>query len=299
MNEIGTRTWRIIDIINWGTNYFKQKGIDEARLTIELLLCHVLKCKRVDLYVNFDKPLTKGELEILRELIKRRLKKEPIQYIIGKTEFMGLEFKLTNAVFIPRPETEILVERVIETVKENFKDKGKINILDIGTGSGNIAISLAKFLGDRVDVVGIDVSDEAIEIATENANLNKVNNVKFVRFDLFDENFVYEFKGQFDIVVSNPPYISLDEVEKLQDEIKIFEPRIAITDGADGLSFYDRIAKSGREIVRDVGFIFVEMAYGQFEHVRKIFIERGYEQVEVFKDYLGIERVAKIKVEKT
>lgn len=297
MDKTETKTWRIIDIINWGTEYLRSKGIDEARLTIELMLCYVLNCKRVDLYINFDKPLTKKELEELRELITRRVKKEPLQYIIGKTEFMGLEFKLTPDVLIPRPETEILVEKVMETVKKEF-NSAPVKVLDIGTGSGNIAISLAKFLKDKVFVVGIDVSERIIKVANENAILNEVRNVQFVQFDLFDEKFTAKFKNQFDIIVSNPPYVAIDEFESLQDEIKKFEPRIAITDDMDGLSFYRKIADVGKEIIANTGFIFVEMAYGQSEKVKKIFNDAGYSQVEIFNDYLGIERVAKIKIEK-
>lgn len=267
MNETEIKNWRIIDIINWGTQYFKLKGIDEARLTIELMLCHILKCKRVDLYVNFEKPLTKSELENLKELIKRRLRREPLQYIIGKTEFMGLEFKLTPAVLIPRPETEILVERALETLKKEFADRKTPKVLDIGTGSGNIAISLAKFLGDKITVIGIDISKEAIELAKENAQLNGVKNVEFIQLDLFDQKLINEFKKQFDLIVSNPPYIAVDEIENLQDEIKKFEPRHAITDGANGLSFYKRIAKIGKELINETGFILVEIAYGQAENV--------------------------------
>lgn len=297
MNETRIKNWRIIDIINWGTQYFKLNGIDEARLTIELMLCHILKCKRIDLYINFEKPLTKSELENLKELIKRRLRKEPLQYIIGKAEFMGLEFKLTPAVLIPRPETEILVERAIETLKKEFTDKKTLKALDIGTGSGNIAISLAKFIGDKITVIGIDISKEAIELAAENAQLNGIKNVEFVLFDLFDEKLVNEFKEQFDLIVSNPPYIAVDEIENLQDEIKNFEPRHAITDGANGLSFYKRIAQIGKELINETGFILVETAYSQSEKVKKIFADAGYRQIETFKDYLGIERVVKIKVE--
>jgi len=296
-NKTETKTWRIIDIINWGTEYFKSKGIDESRLTIELMLCHVLNCKRVDLYINFEKPLAKKELEELRGLITRRVKREPLQYIIGKAEFMGLEFKLTPNVLIPRPETEILVEKAIETIKKEFPNT-PVKVLDIGTGSGNIAISLAKFLKDKVFVVGIDISEGIIKVANENAILNDVKNVQFIQFDLFDEKFASKFKNQFDIIVSNPPYVAIDEFESLQDEIKNFEPKIAITNGANGLSFYKRIADVGREIISNVGFIFVEMAYGQSEKVKKIFNDIGCNQIEIFNDYLGIERVAKIKVEK-
>ncbi len=304
MNKTETKIWRIIDIINWGTEFFKSKGLannlngNEARTTIELILCHVLKCKRIDLYIDFEKPLSKNELEEIKILIKRRLKREPLQYILGKTEFMGLEFKLTPDVLIPRPETEILVEKTIETIKKEFAQKNLIKVLDIGTGSGNIAISLAKFLGEKVYIFGIDISEKAIELANENAKLNKVENVKFLALDLFSDEFNEKFKNQFDIIVSNPPYISIDEVQTLQDEIKNYEPWIAITDGADGLKFFRRISSIAKDLIFEHGFVLVEMAYNQSEKVREIFTNAGFKEIEFFKDYLGIERVAKIKVEK-
>jgi release factor glutamine methyltransferase len=297
MTQTETKTWRIIDIINWGTQYLKSKGIDEARLTIELMLCHILNCKRVDLYVDFERPLSKSELEKLSAMIKRRLKREPLQYILGKTEFMGFEFKVTPDVLIPRPETEILVEKVIETINKNFTAFEVVKVLDVGTGSGNIAISIAKILGDRVSITGVDVSEKAIEIAKENAIHNDAKNINFAIADIFDDNFVDQIRKKFNILVSNPPYVSTDEIDKLQEEVKSHEPMIALTDGSDGLNFYRRIAKVGKEIIFGDGYIFVEMAYGQSEKVVEIFKSEGYEKIEIFKDYLGIERVAKIKSE--
>ncbi len=298
MAETQIKSWRIIDIINWGSQYLKSKGIDEARLTIELMLCHVLKCRRIDLYIDFERPLTKSELEELRNIIKRRLKREPLQYIIGKTEFMGLEFKINPNVLIPRPETEILVEKAIETIKKEFPSETTVKLLDIGTGSGNISISIAKFLGEKVKVVGIDLSDKAIQIAEENAKLNNVENVEFICFDFFDTDFENKFQNQFDIIVSNPPYISTEEFETLQEEIKNYEPRIALTDESDGLTFFRRLADLSRKIISNRGFILAEMAYNQAEKVKEIFKSAGYEEIETFKDYLGFERVIKIKVQK-
>jgi release factor glutamine methyltransferase len=296
MSETQIKSWRIIDIINWGSQYLKSKGIDEARLTIELMLCHVLKCRRIDLYIDFERPLTKSELEELRNIIKRRLKREPLQYIIGKTEFMGLEFKISPDVLIPRPETEILVEKTIETIKKEFPNKTIVKVLDIGAGSGNISISIAKFLGEKVKVLGIDLSDKAIQIAEENAKLNNVENVEFMCFDFFDADFENKFQNQFDIIVSNPPYISKEEFETLQEEIKNHEPRIALTDESDGLTFFRRLADLGKKIISNRGFILAEMAYNQAEKVKEIFKNTGYKEIETFKDYIGFERVIKIKV---
>lgn len=296
MTQTQIKSWRIIDIINWGSKYLKSKGIDEARLTIELMLCHVLKCRRIDLYIDFERPLTKAELEELRNILKRRLKREPLQYIIGKTEFMGFEFKISPDVLIPRPETEILVETAIKAIREEFLSETVVKVLDIGTGSGNIAISIAGFLGEKVQVLGIDLSDKAIQIAEENVSLNNVKNVQFIHFDFFDADFENKFQNQFNVIVSNPPYISAEEFETLQEEIKNHEPRIALTDEADGLSFYRRLADVSRKIISNHGIILAEMAYNQAEKVKEIFKNAGYTEIKTFKDYLGFERVIKIKV---
>lgn len=296
MTQTQIKSWRIIDIINWGSKYLKSKGIDEARLTIELMLCHVLKCRRIDLYIDFERPLTKAELEELRNILKRRLKREPLQYIIGKTEFMGFEFKISPDVLIPRPETEILVETAIKAIREEFLSETVVKVLDIGTGSGNIAISIAGFLREKVQVLGIDLSDKAIQIAEENASLNNVKNVQFIHFDFFDADFENKFQNQFNVIVSNPPYISAEEFETLQEEIKNHEPRIALTDEADGLSFYRRLADVSRKIISNHGIILAEMAYNQAEKVKEVFKNAGYTEIKTFKDYLGFERVIKIKV---
>ncbi|MDD8018416.1 MAG: peptide chain release factor N(5)-glutamine methyltransferase, partial [Bacteroidota bacterium] len=167
------KVWTILDLINWGTNYFTEKGFDEARLSVELLIAHVLKLQRIQLYTNFDKPLADEELTALKELIKRRLQHEPLQYITGETEFMGLKFSVDPRVLIPRPETELLVEQVIERTRNTFGGVETVRILDVGSGSGCIAVSLAKLISN-VHVTAIDISKDALEVAKANAERNGV-----------------------------------------------------------------------------------------------------------------------------
>jgi release factor glutamine methyltransferase len=185
--------WNCKKIIDWGVEFFKTKNIDSPRLTIELLLCKVLQCQRIDLYTKYDIPLKDNELELLRELVKRRAKHEPLQYILGTCHFYESEFIVEPGVLIPRPETEILVDEVIKYVKTNvaFSNKKSINILEIGSGSGCIALSLAKEIKNS-KIISIDISSQAIEIAKKNQNNLKIANVDFIQKDMFslyyDEN---------------------------------------------------------------------------------------------------------------
>jgi release factor glutamine methyltransferase len=277
---------KIIDIINWGDAYFKERDITESRLNIELMLCNILNCKRMNLYLNFDRPLVKNELETLREYVKRRITREPLQYILGETEFMGLPFKVNKNVLIPRQETELLVEQTIKLSKS--KTGQHVRILDIGTGSGNISISLAKFICDS-EITAIDSSAEAIEIARQNAELNEVSgNINFIISDILNENPVHDVR--FDIIVSNPPYIPLSEYSKLEPELG-FEPSGALTDSSDGLNFYRRISSLAISLLAPGGFFAVEIAYDQGETVSALFKESGFSNVNIIKDYSDLDRI--------
>ncbi len=226
------KVWTIIELINWGTDFFKEKHIESQRLNIELLLCEVIKCERLYLYTNFDKPLSEQELSQLREYVKRRASGEPLQYILGNVDFHKLKFNVNSSVLIPRPETEQLVEIIVS----HNSEKKNLRILEIGTGSGCIAISLAKFLPES-EVFALDISQEALQTAKENASLNEVKNVFFKKIDILNEI----PQKKYDIIVSNPPYIPLLDYKQLEKEI-FFEPEIALTDKNDGLDFYKRFA---------------------------------------------------------
>jgi release factor glutamine methyltransferase len=276
---------KVIDIINWGDKFFSDKGVSESKLNIELLLCSILKCKRLHLYLNFDKPLNRNELDILSNYVIRRSNREPIQYIVGETEFMGFPFKVDRSVLIPRPETEILVESVVTFTKKNIKEN--YSILDIGTGSGNIAVSFAKLI-PNCKITALDCSEAALSIAKLNSKINLVaENVEFLLFNILQND--TSLLQNFDIIVSNPPYISYEEYEGLEPEI-FFEPKDALTDYQDGFLFYERILELGKNKLNQNGLLAVEVGYQQGEKVNSMFKQNGFE-VEIIKDYAHIERV--------
>lgn len=266
------------------TDFLEKRGIESPRLNAELLLAEILNCKRLDLYLKFDQPLKENEVDIYREWISRRGKFEPLQYITGKVEFYGLPFKVTRNVLIPRPETEILVEEVLKYSKE----KPGLKILDIGTGSGNIPIALAKNL-DSAEIFSTDISDKAIEIAKENAILNGVDSK--IRFLHSDINHISFNTGFFDLIVSNPPYVSIDEYSTLQKEITNYEPAIALTDNNDGLDFYRLIAERSNSILKRGGKIFMEIEQGQNSAVEKILSSNNFINIHFIKDYQQIDRI--------
>ena len=247
----------VLEAIKLATEYFEKKQIESSRINAELLLADILKCRRLDLYLKFDQPLKEDEVNRYREYIFRRGKYEPLQYITGSVEFFGLNLKVNPSVLIPRPETEILVETILNHNKESIG----LSILDIGTGSGNISITLAKFL-QQSKVVSIDVSTESINVAKENALLNQVNgNVEFVSKDIFEE-LLFDTLN-FDIIVSNPPYVGNNEYPTLQKEIIEYEPRNAVTDEGDGLKFYKRISNVSKELLTEGGKLYFEIGKGQ------------------------------------
>ena len=272
-------------MLQWGASYLEEKGFEESRLTIEILLSHVLNFQRIQLYTSFDKPLNDKELSSFKSLLQRRLLHEPLQYILGKTEFMGFEFLVDKRVLIPRPETEVLVEEAVRFANTHFAGQ-PVRILDIGSGSGCIAVSLAKMV-ERASVVAVDISPEAIEVAQVNAVHNGVEKkMSFALKDIFKTT-ARDFSEPFEMVVSNPPYISKLNYAELQPEIREFEPVSATTDSADGLSFFRRIADLASSFLVPGGGIFVEYAYDQSAAVQKIFHDAGWSSIELIRDYDG------------
>lgn len=274
----------VLESLQLSTDYLEKKGIESPRLNAELLLAEILNCKRLDLYLKFDQPLKEKEIDKYREWISRRGKFEPLQYVTGQVEFYGLQFKVTPDVLIPRSETEILVEEIIKFCK----NKTGLKILDIGTGSGNIPIALAKYL-IGAEIVTVEVSAKAIEVAKENAVLNSVESK--IKFILSDVNHLNLETDLFDIVISNPPYISAEEYPTLQKEITDYEPSIALTDANDGLDFYRVISKKSKSFLKRGGSIFLEIGQGQKEDIKKILFLNDFEKVHFIKDYQQIDRV--------
>ncbi len=253
----------------------------------ELLFSQILNCRKLDLYLERNKILHDSEAAQVASALKRRMCGEPIQYILGKTEFMGLEFKVTPDVFIPRPETEILVEKIIDIVSAFSGKQAAFSILELGTGSGCIAIALAKYL-PGVKIAATDISERALEVARENARINNVE-INFLQGDLFSTN--DQRLTANDLVVSNPPYISTDEIGRLQPEIQ-YEPKISLDGGRDGLHFYRRIIAAASDYLKEKGLLIMEMGFGLDKAIKNILNNSHiFEIIEVSKDYHEIERV--------
>ncbi len=275
----------ILNAIELSADYLDKKEVESARINSELLLAHILNCNRMELYLKFDQPLKEEEVNEYRELIKRRGNREPLQYIIGNVEFFGLEFFVNKNVLIPRSETELLVETIIN----KFKNKNSISILDIGTGSGNIAISLSKNL-PGANIIGIDKSKKAIDVAKKNSVL--IDNdfkLKFEAIDFID--FSNTNTCKFDLIVSNPPYISLKDYESLDAELKNYEPKEALTDFEDGYYFYKLICKNASKHLLPKGKLFFEIGFGQSKTIKQIMDVNGFINISIIKDYQNIDRV--------
>ena len=275
----------VLESINLSTQYLNEKGIESPRTNAELLLANILGCKRLELYLSFEKPLSEDEVQIYREHIKRRANFEPLQYITGKVEFFGLELKVNPSVLIPRPETELLVENILN----QFPKEKKLIILDIGCGSGNIAIALAVNL-PAAKIVSTDVSAEALQVAKENSERHNVSGrIKLVKHNIINNDLI-SFP-MFDIVVSNPPYVSKESFSSLQREIKDFEPGIAVTDNSDGYTFFRTISEKASAKLKENGKLFFEVAQGQSEEVKDIMEKNNFKNIGVIKDYQSIDRV--------
>ena len=284
------RVWTILELIRWGTEYFRDRGIDSPRLTIELMICHVLEIQRVQLYTDFERPLTKEELAELRAMVVRRKDHEPLQYILGLADFYGRGFIVTPDVLIPRPETELLVDRVIRRVK----GQGSIRCLDIGTGSGCIPVTAAVHLPDSL-WVGVDVSRAALEIAGRNAERHGVAD----RVELHVCDILKELPaGDFDVITMNPPYLAAAEVSSLEPEVRDHEPHQALTDDADGLTFYRRLATVAPNLLRPEGAMFIEIGHGQAEQVRSIMNAAGH-KTELIPDLAMIPRIVIVQMSPT
>ncbi|HRP01726.1 MAG TPA: peptide chain release factor N(5)-glutamine methyltransferase [Candidatus Kapabacteria bacterium] len=273
------RTWRVIDIINWAIEYFNNKNIDDARLCIELLLCKVLECDRIRLYMDFEKPLNDSELALIKEYVKRKVNREPLQYIIGNAQFMQFTIGVNKNVLIPRPETEQLVELVYRKYDPNEN----LKILELGCGSGCISIALGNYFVNST-IYSVDYSKEAILIAEMNA---KSNNVSNITFDVMDILSTFP-NDKYDVIISNPPYISNEELLLCEPEVKDYEPLLALTDNGDGLNFYRRFNNIFKTILKDDGLFFLEMAFNQYSILSDIFA--NHYKIESYNDYNNYQR---------
>ena len=275
--------WTIGRILKWTEQYFKEKGIESPRLDAEVLLSHILGRERIYLYVHFDEPLEPAELARYREAIKQRVQRVPIAYIIGEKEFMGLTFKVTEDTLVPRPDTEILVQAAIERLRARGDAP---RFADIGTGTGAICLSVLHFL-PKAQADTVDISPAARAVAEENAAaLEVADRVTFHTGDL-----LAPLAGQcYDAILSNPPYIPDGDIAALAPEVRLKEPHTALAGGKDGLDFYRRLMADAPALLKDGGFLAVEVGIHQAAPVAALAVP-SFSRTEILKDYAGIERV--------
>jgi len=282
--------WTILKILRWTSPYFASRNIDTPRLDAEILLSHALQCKRIDLYLRYDQPLCKNELALFKSLIKRRISREPVAYIVGKKDFWSLELEITGDVLIPRPETECVVEAAISLLPPDVPKR----ILEIGTGSGAIVLALAAERTGNVFFAS-DRSVKAVEIARKNAFRNNLGErVHFFAGDWFAP--LRTDMPLFDMILSNPPYIRRGMIPQLAPEICKYEPSAALDGGPDGLAALRHIIRSAYSYLADGGHLLLEIGYDQKDAVQKIAAGCGYyEDISVIKDYGGHDRVVQMR----
>lgn len=274
----------VLETIQKSTEFLAKRGVEPARLQSELLLAHLLKMPRMKLYLNFDRALSAEETDVFREWIKRRGRREPLQHITGSTSFCGYEIKVNRHALVPRPETEILAElswTFLSTMPEP-------TALDVGTGTGCIAIALAAKCANA-QIVATDISSDALALAKENAEKNKIaDQIEFFQGNRFN---AIPSGRQFDLIISNPPYIPTAEIETLEPEVRDFDPRQALDGGGDGLDFYRVFAREARPYLKPGGKIMLEFGDGQAADIRKIFENEKWIVEAVKADYSQRERI--------
>ena len=275
------KIWTIRELLDWLIAQFEKNDVTSPKQNAETIISHVLQMKRLDIYFHLKKEISDVQLNTILEISARRKKHEPLQYILCETEFYGYRFKVSNNVLIPRPETELLVEKIIDN------EKNVTNILDIGTGSGAIVIALANNM-KKIKIDATDISIDTLKITKQNADMNNVE-INFFQSDIFEN-----VTDKYDLIISNPPYISLAEYELLPKEIRDHEPKSALQAENNGLFFYEKILQNAKEYLTKSGKIYFEIGYDQAERITEIAKENGYHNIQVFKDLNCFDRIMRI-----
>ncbi len=286
------KVWTISELINWTSEYFENRDIDSPRMTAEYLLAHTLNISRMDLYLQYDKPLVREELSRFKSYIRRRAQREPLAYIIGSKGFWTLELSVTEHVLVPRPDTECIVEEALKELPEKSPEGPKL-IADLGTGSGAIILSLASERpGNKY--IAVDISKEALNVARLNAEQNCPDcDITFINGSWFSE---FRKEERFDMIVSNPPYIPTGDISELQPEITQYEPFLALDGDQDGLKCIRHIIETAQHYLKAGGWLLIETGYDQKESVLKLARDVGcYTLIEYVKDFGGNNRVVKMK----
>lgn len=283
--------WTIKRLLEWTTDYFKKSGSDSPRLDAEILLAHALNCKRIDLYVDFAKEPTEAERTRFRESVKRRAAGEPVAYLVGHKEFYSLSFEVTRDTLIPRPETEHLVVETLDLLAKLGK-QGELHVCDVGTGSGAIAVAVAKN-APKCRVSAVDISQAALEVAVRNAKKHDVaDRITFVESDLLAE---FPETPLFDLVVSNPPYVSESEYEQLPADIKNYEPKLALVAAEDGTAIIRQLSEQACTRLREGGHFLVELSPMIAVRVAEMLRKQGWRDVRILKDAAGLDRIVAAK----
>jgi release factor glutamine methyltransferase len=279
--------WTIQRLLNWITEYLTQKNVDAPRLSAELLLSSVVGLKRIELYTQYNKLVAPEQLEQLRGLVKRAGRHEPVAYLVGRTEFYSMEFEVTPDCLIPRPETELLVQRAIEFLR---KRTGPHLVCDLCTGCGVIAVAVAKNVPDA-RLIATDISEPALGVAAKNVEKHKLGErIELRHGDLFEP--LVPQLDVFDVIVCNPPYVSAAEYEGLDRNVKEYEPRIALYAGEAGLGVYHRFAEHVDQFLKPDGILLLEIGYQQGPAVRELLEKTGlFAQIRIDKDLQGHDRV--------
>lgn len=275
-------------LLDKSVQYLEKNDIEEGKLIAEIVFSHVLNIDRMMLFTKYRDDIEDEEIEKIRYFIQKiGREKFPVQYLLNEQEFYGRKFYVDKGVLIPRQDTEILVEKMIDILKDKvLKNEIHPKILDIGVGSGIIGITAALEIESSY-VLGVDISDKALETAKKNKEILKVSNIKFLKSDLFEN---VEFR-EFDMIVSNPPYISLNEVGIMSDDTLLHEPSEALFAENDGLYFYYEICQKASDYLADFGYLLFEISYKQGKNVAKIMASSGFKNIEVVKDLAGLDRV--------
>ncbi|MBV8779782.1 MAG: peptide chain release factor N(5)-glutamine methyltransferase [Phycisphaerae bacterium] len=284
--------WTVRRLLDWTTPFFQRKDVDAPRLSAEMLLSHVLKVPRLQLYVQHERELTAEQLSAFRGLVKRASDQEPIAYLTGVAPFFNLEFKVTPAVLIPRPDSETIVENVLQLARHEVGFSNP-RILDLCTGSGCIAAAIASHLKNLDSVIASDLSPAAVEVARQNfASLELSDRITVVEGDLFEALKHASDHRPFDLITANPPYIRSNLIPELDASVKNFEPHLALDGGEDGLAIHRRILSAAPDRLVPGGRVYLEIAYDQGDAARALAATfPAYTEVKILRDYAGNDRV--------
>ncbi len=289
---MATKIWHVLELLEWTTSYFEKHNIPNPRLDAEVLLGHLLEKSRLQLYLHFDMPVFQNDLTMLRELIKKRVARTPISYLTNRKEFMSLDFYVDERVLIPRPETEFIVETILNTNSD-----GNQRILEIGTGSGVIATALAVNRPEW-EIIATDISDEALTVAEKNRDVHEcTEQITLLHGDLFEPIKLLD-ASSFNWIVSNPPYVKTCEHDTLCSDIRDYEPHIALFAGEDGLSIIRSLIAEAPKYLCPEGALVIEIGDTQAGPVRDLLEEQpSYKNISFIKDYAEIERVVVASVD--